>query len=122
VKAKLLLDSHVPFGLAHAVRALNPAADVQHISEWEGGAYVSAADDLVLEACWEDGRALLSKDRASLPGWIGLRVADGKDHAGVLFYDQGRYKTRPIGALAKAVAAAIKHTKGDLRNRWITLH
>lgn len=121
MKIKLLLDSHVPADLAAALRTLRPGVDVQHISAWEDGAYINAGDDLLLEACWHDNRALVSKDRATLPGWIALRVADGKEHAGVLFYDLERFKAPQIGALARAIAAALGHTEGRLANRWITL-
>ena len=122
MKSKLLLDSHVPADLAAAVRALRPDVDVQHVSTWQEGAYINAADDVLLEACWLGGRALVSKDRATLPGWIGLRVADGKEHGGVLFYDLERFKAHQIGALAKGIVAALDQTKGKLTNRWITLH
>jgi hypothetical protein len=121
VKARLLLDSHVPADVADAVRDLCTDVDVQHVSTWQEAAYINAADDVLLEACWQDCRTLVSKDRATLPGWIALRVADGRDHGGVLFYDLERFKTHQIGALAKAIAAAIEQTKGNLANRWITL-
>jgi hypothetical protein len=121
VKAKLLLDAHVPAGVADNLRALRPGVDVEHVSVWQEGAYVNAPDDLLLEACWQDRRALVSKDRATLPGWISLRVADGKDHGGVIFYDLERFKAHQIGALAKAIATALDQTGGDLVNRWITL-
>jgi hypothetical protein len=81
----------------------------------------TASDDLLLEACWQDDRALVSKDRATLPGWIALRVAEGKEHAGVLFYDLERFKAQHVGAMAKAIAAALHQTGGALRSRWITL-
>jgi len=53
---------------------------------------------------------------------ISLRVADKRDHAGVLFYDSERFKAGQIGSLPKAIAAALKQTQGKLVNRWITLH
>jgi uncharacterized protein DUF5615 len=121
VKARLLLDSHVPVDVADALRLLRPQVDVQHVSFWQEGAYLNATDDVLLEACWQDGRALVSKDRATLPGWIALRVADSREHAGVLFYDLERFKAHQIGALARAIAVALDHIKGDLVNRWITL-
>jgi hypothetical protein len=122
VKARLLLDSHVPAEVADALQDLCPDGDVRHVSTWQDGAYINAADDVLLEACWQDGRALVSKDRATLPGWIALRVADGREHGGVLFYDLERFKAHQIGALAGAIAAALDQTKGNLANRWITLH
>lgn len=121
MKAKLLLDSHVAADVCAALRRLCPDVDVQHLSTWQEGAYISAPDDVLLEACWQDRRALVSKDRATLPGWIALRVADNREHGGVLFYDLERFKAPQIGALAKAIASALVQTKGNLTNRWITL-
>lgn len=116
------MDSHVPADVASALRSLRRGVDVQHLSGWQEGTYINAADDVLLEACWQDRRALVSKDRATLPGWIALRVADGKQHASILFYDLERFKAHQIGALAKAIAAALDRAKGRLANRWITLH
>ena len=121
MKAKLLLDSHVPAEVAGALREVRPNVDVQHVSTWLEGAYINAADDMLLEACWQDGRALVSKDRATLPGWIALRVADGREHAGIVFYDLERFKAHQVGALARALAVALDQTRGRLANRWITL-
>jgi hypothetical protein len=121
VKARLLLDSHVPADVVDALHGLRPETDVQHVSTWQEGAYVNAADDVLLEACWQDRRALVSKDRATLPGWLALRIADGREHAGVLFYDLERFKAPQVGVLARAIATALDRAKGALTNRWITL-
>jgi hypothetical protein len=121
VKAKLLLDAHVPSGVADVLRMMRRDIDVEHVSAWHEGAYINAPDDLLLEACWEDRRALVSKDRATLPGWISLRVADGKQHGGIVFYDLERFKAHQIGALANAIVAVLDQTGGNLVNRWITL-
>jgi hypothetical protein len=48
-------------------------------------------------------------------------VADGREHGGVVFYDLERFKAHQIGALARAIAAALNQTKGKLANRRITL-
>jgi len=121
VRARLLLDAHVPADVANSVKRLDPQVDIQHVSSWQDGAYINAADDLLLEACWQERRALVSKDRATLPGWLALRVADNRPHGGVLFYDLERFKANQIGALAKAIVAALVATEGNLVNRWITL-
>lgn len=121
MRARLLLDAHVPADVAKAVKRLCPQADIQHVSSWQDGAYINAADDVLLEACWQERRALVSKDRATLPGWIALRVADNRPHGGVLFYDLERFKANQIGALAKAIVAALMATEGNLVNRWISL-
>lgn len=121
MRARLLLDAHVPADVAKAVKRLCPQADIQHVSSWQDGAYINAADDILLEACWQERRALVSKDRATLPGWIALRVADNRPHGGVLFYDLERFKANHIGTLAKAIVTALEATEGNLANRWITL-
>jgi uncharacterized protein DUF5615 len=120
--AKLLLDSHVPADVVRTLRKLSPGLDVVHVSSWQDGAYISASDDVLLEACWQDDRALVSKDRATLPGWLALRVAEGKQHAGILFYDSERFKAPKIGALARAIAAALDKMEGKLTNQWVTIH
>jgi hypothetical protein len=48
---------------------------------------------------------------------IALRVAEGKEHAGVLFFDSERFKVHRVGALARAIATALDQTGGTLRNR-----
>lgn len=111
----------MPVALATALRSRCPGVDVQHVSTWQDGAYLNAADDVLLEARWQDARALVSRDRATLPGWIALRIAEGKEHAGVLSYDSERFKAPQIGALANALFFALDQTKGRLTNRWITL-
>lgn len=111
----------MPLDVAKAVKRLSPQTDIQHVSSWQEGAYINAADDVLLEACWQERRALVSKDRAPLPGWIALRVANNRPHGGVLFYDLERFKANQIGALAKAIVAALVAIKGNLVNRWITL-
>jgi len=122
LRTKLLLDSHVPADLVEALVHLRSEIEVEHVATWQEGAYLNATDDLLLEACWEDKRTLVSKDRATLPGWIALRVAAGKDHGGVLLYDLERFKAQQIGALAKAIVAAVDFGGDKLINRWITLH
>jgi hypothetical protein len=99
----------------------SPLPDIQPLSSWQDGAYINAPDDILLEACCQERRALVSKDRATLPGWIALRVADNRPHGGVLFYHLERFKANQIGALAKAIVAALIATEGNLVNRWITL-
>lgn len=60
---RLLLDSHVPADVAAAVLKLKPSGSVEHVSSWQEGVWRNVDDDLLLEACHEDRRVLVSKDR-----------------------------------------------------------
>jgi hypothetical protein len=77
-----------------------------------------SADDVLLEACCQDARALVSKDRATLPGWLALRVADGREHGGVSFYDF----QRPLGRSDRrqSVSASAKATFDRSEDRGVT--
>jgi hypothetical protein len=117
---KLLLDSHVPANLIAAVLKLQPSWSVEHVSSWQEGIWRSVDDDLLIEACHEDGRVLVSKDRRTLPGWVALRASDGKDHSGILFYDEERFSAPAVGALAKAIVRAGRERR-QWKNAWVTL-
>ena len=117
---KLLLDSHVPAGVAAALLKLQSSWSVEHVSSWQGGVWRNADDDLVLDACHEDRRVLVSKDRRTLPGWVALRASEGKDHAGSLFYDEERVPARAIGTLARAIVRAGQ-ARLEWKNAWVTL-
>jgi hypothetical protein len=117
---KLLLDSHVPAEVASAVLRLKPSWSAEHVSSWQEGVWRNADDDLLLEACHQDGRVLVARDRRTLPGWVLLRASEGQDHSGILFYDQERFPAVAIGALAKAIVFAGQ-TRRDWKNAWVTL-
>lgn len=117
---KLLLDSHVPADVATAVLKLQPSWSVEHVSSWQEGVWRSVDDDLLLEACHQDGRVLVSKDRRTLPRWVALRASEGKDHAGILFYDDERFPAPAIGTLAKAIVRAGLERR-PWQNAWVTL-
>jgi hypothetical protein len=117
---KWLLDSHVPAAVAAAVLKRQPSWSVEHVSLWQEGVWRNVDDDLLLEACHEDARVLVSKDRRTLPGWVALRASEGKDHAGILFYDEERFPARAIGRLAKAIVRAGQGRR-EWKNAWVTL-
>ena len=109
---KLLLDSHVPAGVAAALLKLQSSWSVEHVSSWQGGVWRNADDDLVLDACHED--------RRTLPGWVALPASEGRDHTGILFYDDERFPARAIGTLARAIVRAGQ-ARLEWKNAWVTL-
>jgi len=117
---KVLLDAHVPADVAAAVLKLRSSWSVEHVSSGQGGVWRNADDDLLLEACHEASRVLVSKDRRTLPRWVALRASEGKDHAGILFYDEERFPPRAIGRLARAIVRAGQGRR-EWKNAWVTL-
>ena len=120
---KILLDEHLPRAVAVTLRRLHAGTDAQHIAEWQNGGWLGEEDPVLLEGLWEDRRVLASYDRATLPGHLAERIADGKDHAGIIFVDQERFPAPRIGAMARALVKLLAAfpTEADWVNRVITL-
>lgn len=120
---KFLLDEHLPKAVAFALRRSLAGADACHIADWQNGHWLAEEDPVLLEGLWQDRRILAGYDRATLPGYLAERIAEGKHHAGVIFLDQERFPPLRIGdtarALAKLLAAYPKAT--DWVNRIVTL-
>jgi hypothetical protein len=51
----------VPADVAGAVLKLRSSWSVEHAGSWQGGVWRNADDDLLLEACHEDSRVLVSR-------------------------------------------------------------
>jgi hypothetical protein len=71
---RLCVDEDTSDKLAGAVRKLRPHWDVVFVREWAGS---GLKDQVLLELLWQDRRALISRDRATLPDWIKDRQAQG---------------------------------------------
>src|SRR3989442_8650955 len=82
-----------------AMRKLRASWNIVFVRQWAGS---GIKDPALLDLLWEDRRALISRDRATLPEWIKERQARGLNHAGVLFWDMERFAPGVIGALANA--------------------
>ena len=78
---------------------------------------------MLLEGLWQDRRILVSYDRATLPGHLAERIAEGKNHAGVVFVDQESFPPNGIGKMARALAKllATYPAGSDWVNRIVTL-
>ena len=76
---KLLLDEHLPKAVAVTLRQRYGGHDAQHIADWEKGCWLGEEDPVLLEGLWQDKRILASYDRATLPGHLVERIAEGKD-------------------------------------------
>lgn len=104
----LCVDEDTPRELAPSIARLRPAWDVVFAVNWAGG---GIKDPVLLELLWQDRRALISKDRATLADWIKERQARGLDHAGVFWWDVERFQPRRevlLGALARATVQTVE--------------
>ncbi len=120
---RLLLDEHLPKAVAAALRRFSPQTDAQHIAEWQDGQWLGEDDPVLLEGLWQDRRIFASYDRATLPGHVAQRLAEGKDHAGIIFLDQERFPVVAIGAMARGLSKLLSAfpLENDWANRLITL-
>jgi hypothetical protein len=120
---KLLLDEHLPKAVAVTLCRRHAGTDARHIADWQNGGWLGEDDLVLLEGLWEDRRILASYDRATLPGHLAERIAEGKDHAGVIFVDQERFPASRIGQMARALAKllAAYPAESDWINRIVTL-
>src|SRR5437667_11992058 len=109
---RLCIDEDTSDKVCKAMRKLRPWWDIVFVRQWAGG---GIKDPVLLDLLWEDRRALVSRDRATLPEWIKDRQARGLDHAGVLFWDAERFSPGAIGALANAAVNTVERYD-DLRN------
>jgi hypothetical protein len=86
LKARLLADENTSHRFVDACRRLLANFPIIHISDWEGGAYLSVKDPAILMALRESAMILVSFDRASIPMHAGDLTREGLGHAGVIIF------------------------------------
>jgi hypothetical protein len=101
---RVCVDEDTSHKVAAALKRLRPTWDVVFARTWAGP---GIRDELLLDMLWQDRRALISRDRATLSGWIKQRQAGGRNHAGVFFWDLERFPPGAFGALARAAAETM---------------
>ena len=82
----LLADENTSHRLVSACRNLDSGFPMIHISEWEGGAHLSAKDPALLMTLREMRKVLVGFDRASLPMHAGELTRKGLGHAGIILF------------------------------------
>ena len=114
-----MLDEHLPKAVAVTLCRLHAGTDAQHIADWQNGGWLGEDDRVLLEGLWEDRRILASYDRATLPGHLAERIAEGKDHGGVIF-GPGTFSGEPhwrngtrIGKTARRLSSGIRLDQPD---------
>jgi hypothetical protein len=72
--------------LITACRRIEPGFPIIHISDWEGGAYLSVKDPPLLMALRELELILVGFDRANVPMRAGQLTRERSGHAGVILF------------------------------------
>jgi hypothetical protein len=99
----LLTDAHISPRVAEQVRAKRPACLIHSLRFWRDGALLHAEDAVILAAAWEEGLTFVTYDQRTIMPLITQWMAEGRDHAGVLFVDDQSILQEDIGGQVRAL-------------------
>ena len=86
MKLRLLADENTSHRFVAACLQVDASFPIIHISDWQGGAYLSAKDPALLMTLREVALILVSFDRASMPMHAGNLSREGLGHAGIILF------------------------------------
>ncbi len=86
MKLRLVADENTSHRFVAACHRIVPAFPLVHLSEWEGGAYLSAKDPSLLMVLREANLVLVGFDRASMALHAGILTREGLGHAGIILF------------------------------------
>jgi hypothetical protein len=113
---RLVMDSHVPPGVARAARKLAPL-EISSLRDWHGGGYLHESDARLLALAWEERTSLITYDVNTFPLAVKERIEAGLSHAGMI-YVSARYRQNDIGGIARGLVKLWRAEKGfDWTNR-----
>jgi hypothetical protein len=119
---RLLTDEQISPAVAR--QAPNRCRGIHVISmpSWEGGHFLSASDELVLQEAHKQKITLVTFDLRTISPLLRLWAEHFVDHGGVVLVDERTLAQNDIGGLIAALCALWK-AQGDLdwRNRVIYL-
>jgi hypothetical protein len=101
LEVRLLADENTSHRFVDACHRLLRNFPIIHISDWEGGAYLSVKDPALLMALRESAMILVSFDRASIPMHAGDLTREGLGHEGVILF------RRSISSIAYGAQARL---------------
>ncbi len=115
---RFLLDAHLPSALVAAVQNAQPTIEIATLSTWESGAYLDAADDLILMVAGEKQWVLVTYDVHTLPTLLRSWAAGGRSHHGVVFGSPRTLDPSDVGGLARALVALWQRYGGEDWTGW----
>ncbi|HEX8732452.1 MAG TPA: DUF5615 family PIN-like protein [Ktedonobacterales bacterium] len=102
---KLLLDEHISPAVARERGEAGVA--VIALREWQGGAYLEAADDRILQAAYADGWTFVTCDLPTIPPLLKRLTEQGASHGGVVLVDERSIAQNDIGGLSRALTRLL---------------
>ena len=118
---RLLLDEHISPAVASSLR--HPRLDEAiALRDWQQGAYLRKADDVILRAAFADGITLVTFDSATISPLLKVWGASGQAHAGVIFVDDHTLAQNDVGGMVRALMRVLD-ALGDVswENRQVYL-
>jgi hypothetical protein len=100
---RFLLDAHFAPAIVRAVQGYQPAIEITAVAEWEDGAYLHAADDVLLRAAYERGWTLVTFDQRTIRPLVRVWADEGLSHSGVIFVSSYTFAASNIGGIARSL-------------------
>lgn len=98
----LMLDENISPVVDAQIRAKHPEIDVQSIYYWRKGAFVGAADPVILAALHEETHVLVTYDTQMLSEWSDV-FSGSVPFGGIIFVDEHTIASNDIGGLVLAL-------------------
>lgn len=100
---RFLLDEHLSRDIAAGLQARRPEIEIAALDHWEGGAFLSARDDVLLTAAAVTGWTLVTYDQDTIGPLLKPWGETGADHGGVIFADQRTIAPDDFGGVIRAL-------------------
>lgn len=119
---QLLTDEHISPAVSRQAPTKCRGIRIVAMQNWEGGHFLSASDDLVLQEAHKQDLTLVTFDLRTIPPLLRLWAEQGIDHSGVILVDEHTLPPDDIGGLVAALRAVWKTQRDlDWRNRVVFL-
>jgi len=98
-----LTDAHISPHVAKQVKAKQPEIIIHCLRDWREGVFLNATDEAILVAALEERLSLVTYDQRTIAPLATQWLAEGRDHAGIIFIDVKRIPQDDIGGKVRAL-------------------
>jgi hypothetical protein len=119
---RLLTDEHISPAVGEQAARRCQGIKILSIQAWEGGHFLSAGDELILQEAYKQKYTLVTFDLRTIPRLLRLWGENGMDHAGVILVDGRTIRPDDIGGLIAALCGLWRSERNlDWTNRVVYL-